>query len=104
MGGTVLDRCKTCGTTARYIMDNGDVFCTAHVPDQLAEQLFTTTHVQPTGCKTFSATRIEDRNKLGERVTEWLRFVRVEVVRADVVQSSDNAYHCLTIVIWYVVG
>lgn len=49
----------------------------------------------------FSATKIADRNGLGEEITEWLRDnPDLEVVDKIVTQSSDNSYHCLTITLF----
>jgi hypothetical protein len=42
-----------------------------------------------------------ERRVLGEVVTEWIRRNRVEVVEAQVVQSSDRAFHCIEIVIFF---
>lgn len=53
------------------------------------------------GVKIFLATMHRDREVLGERVTEWLRSTSVEVVDYAVRQTSDVAYHCLSIVIFY---
>ena len=54
------------------------------------------------GAIVFSATRAEERNKLGDRATAWLRSnPRLEPVDTIVLLTSDNAYHCMTIVIFY---
>lgn len=54
------------------------------------------------GCKVFTATRAREREELGEAVTRWLAaHPDVEAVRTDVMQSSDAAYHCLSIVCWF---
>jgi len=54
-----------------------------------------------TTVKTFSATRHEMREKLGETVTEWLaQHPQLEVLSAEVLQTSDCAYHCHTLVIF----
>lgn len=50
--------------------------------------------------KTFSATQSKARDALGDDVTDWLREnsnVAVEEIRT--IQSSDQAFHCLTIVV-----
>lgn len=48
--------------------------------------------------KVFSATRGDDRNKIGERVTAWLRDNTDNVVvERLVLQSSDRTFHCFTI-------
>jgi hypothetical protein len=52
--------------------------------------------------KVFSATTATDRESLGERVSRWLRDnAGVEVVDRVVTQSSDDAYHCITITLFY---
>jgi hypothetical protein len=57
--------------------------------------------MQFTGVKVFSATKAKDREELGEAVTRWLRSNAVEVVDRVVTQSSDDEFHCLTIVLFY---
>jgi len=55
-----------------------------------------------TGVKVFSATKAKDRDDLGEQVTRWLRANSdLEIVDRTVVQSSDNEFHCLTVVLFY---
>lgn len=54
-----------------------------------------------TGCKVFATTMERDRRVIGERVTEWIRGSGATLVDTYVVQSSDEAFHCLTIVIFY---
>jgi hypothetical protein len=55
-----------------------------------------------TGVKTFTATRHVDREQLGDRVTDWLReHPTVHVCQAVVTQSSDAAYHCISITVLY---
>jgi len=54
------------------------------------------------GVKIFSATMAQERDRLGERITEWLReHPNVEVVDTVVTQSSDEAFHCLVITVFY---
>ena len=57
--------------------------------------------MQFTGVKVFSATKAKEREELGETVTRWLRSNDVEVVDRVVTQSSDNEFHCLTIVLFF---
>ncbi len=58
--------------------------------------------MQFTGVKVFSATKARDREELGETVTRWLRSnASVEVVDRVVSQSSDDEFHCLSIVLFY---
>ena len=55
-----------------------------------------------TGVKVFSATKAKERDDLGEQVTRWLRAnADVEIVDRTVTQSSDNEFHCLTVVLFY---
>jgi hypothetical protein len=51
--------------------------------------------------KVFSGTTSHSRADLGERVTAWMRENKVQVVEARVLQSSDMAFHCITIVVFY---
>ena len=54
------------------------------------------------GVKVFSASTIADRDHLGERVTKWLReHDRFEIVDEVTSQSSDDAYHCITVTLFY---
>lgn len=58
--------------------------------------------MQFTGVKVFSATKAKEREELGEAVTRWLRSnADLEVVDRVVTQSSDDEFHCLTIVLFY---
>jgi hypothetical protein len=55
-----------------------------------------------TGVKVFSATKAKDRDELGETVTRWMRSnADLEVVDRVVTQSSDDEFHCLTIILFY---
>lgn len=54
------------------------------------------------GVKIFSATMFADRGQLGERVTEWIASgPRRKLTDIIVTQSSDAAFHCVTISIFY---
>ena len=64
---------------------------------------------QFSGVKIFSATMQRDRDALGDVVTRWLDERRAyarkhntsfEVVDHVVSQSSDQAFHCLSIVLF----
>jgi len=51
--------------------------------------------------KVFSATKSRDREKLGDRVSDWLAAnPTVEVLRTSVSQSSDAGFHCLSFVLF----
>ena len=55
-----------------------------------------------TGVKVFSATKAKEREELGDSVTRWLRSnADLEVLDRVVTQSSDDEFHCLTIVLFY---
>jgi hypothetical protein len=55
-----------------------------------------------TGVKVFSATKAKEREELGETVTRWLRAnPDLELVDRVVTQSSDDEFHCLSIVFFY---
>ncbi len=52
--------------------------------------------------KVFSATKAAEREALGDRVTRWLgEHPEVTVVDTLVQQSSDNQFHCLSIIVFY---
>lgn len=54
------------------------------------------------GVKIFSATMAQERDRLGERITEWVRErPKIEIVDTVVTQSSDEAFHCLVITLFY---
>ena len=54
------------------------------------------------GVKTFSATMAKARDALGEQVTAWLLSApERQVVDTVVTQSSDEAFHCIAITIFY---
>jgi len=54
------------------------------------------------GVKVFSATMFADRERLGETVTVWLeRHPEVKVTQMVVTQSSDAAFHCIAITVFY---
>ncbi|TMQ09009.1 MAG: hypothetical protein E6J90_38870 [Deltaproteobacteria bacterium] len=54
------------------------------------------------GVKVFVATKFADRERLGETVTQWLaEHPAFDVVDMVVTQSSDEAYHCVTISVFY---
>jgi hypothetical protein len=60
------------------------------------------TMVQFNGVKVFSATMAQERENLGEKVTVWVReHPQCKVVDTVVTQSSDEAFHCLAITVFY---
>jgi hypothetical protein len=55
-----------------------------------------------TGVKVFSATKAKEREELGENVTRWLRSNSdLEIVDRVVAQSSDNEFHCYSLILFY---
>ena len=55
------------------------------------------------GVKIFSATMAQEREQLGEKVSQWLAdHPKLRVVDTVVTQSSDEAFHCLAITLFYV--
>jgi hypothetical protein len=55
-----------------------------------------------TGVKVFSATKAKEREELGENVTRWLKSNSdLEIVDKVVRQSSDNEFHCYSLVIFF---
>lgn len=54
------------------------------------------------GVKVFSATMAQERENLGEKVTNWIReHSQCQIVDTIVTQSSDEAFHCLAITVFY---
>ena len=58
------------------------------------------------GVKLFCATMYQQRQTLGEQVTAWLEEARVtrpgfQIVDILVRQSSDRAFHCTTIIVFF---
>jgi len=54
------------------------------------------------GVKVFSATMYADRERLGESITAWLAArPDVKVTQMVVTQSSDAAFHCIAITVFY---
>lgn len=54
------------------------------------------------GVKVFSATMVAERERLGEKITEWLRtHPHIDVRDMVVTQSSDEAFHCLAITVFF---
>ena len=52
--------------------------------------------------KVFSATMAQERDNLGEKITAWLRdHPGAKVVDKIVTQSSDEAFHCVAITLFY---
>ena len=58
------------------------------------------------GVKLFCATMYHQRQTLGEQVTAWLEEARAtrpgfQIVDILVRQSSDRAFHCTTIIVFF---
>lgn len=52
--------------------------------------------------KVFSATIALERDRLGERIAEWLAASPgIHIVDKAVRQSSDSGFHCLSITLFY---
>jgi hypothetical protein len=50
----------------------------------------------------FSATKAKDRDLLGDKITDWLRAnPDLEIIEKTVTLSSDSAFHCLSIVLFW---
>ena len=55
-----------------------------------------------TGCKVFTATKVYDRDRLGDQITRWLSAnPDIEVLHTTVTQSSDAAFHCYSICLFH---
>lgn len=54
------------------------------------------------GVKVFSATMAQERDQLGEKVSAWIvDHPQCRIVDRVVTQSSDEAFHCLAITLFY---
>jgi hypothetical protein len=54
------------------------------------------------GVKIFSATMAQERDQLGEKVSAWMAdHPSCKVIDTIVTQSSDEAFHCLAITLFY---
>ena len=54
------------------------------------------------GAKVFSATMAQDREFLGDKVTAWIQNnPRRQIVDTIVTLSSDRAFHCLAITVFF---
>jgi len=59
-------------------------------------------NLQFTGVKVSSATMAQERDQLREKITQWLAGnPGVQIVDKIVTQSSDEAFHCLAITLFY---
>lgn len=55
-----------------------------------------------TGVKVFSATKAKEREEIGESVSRWIKSNQdLEIVDKVVSQSSDNEFHCYSLVLFY---
>jgi hypothetical protein len=54
------------------------------------------------GVKVFSATMFQQREQLGEKVTEWIAAnSNISITEVVVTQSSDASFHCIAISVFY---
>lgn len=54
------------------------------------------------GVRVFSATKFKEREFLGETITDWLALNPHAVILDRIVtQSSDKAFHCVAITLFY---
>ncbi len=65
-------------------------------------QLILRRDVKFNGVKVFSATMVADRDQLGEKVTAWMHNnTHLKVTDIVITQSSDEAFHCIAITVFY---
>jgi hypothetical protein len=65
-------------------------------------QLVLRKDVKFNGVKVFSATMVADRDQLGEKVTAWISaHAECKVTDIVITQSSDEAFHCIAITVFY---
>lgn len=55
-----------------------------------------------TGVKVFSATKAREREELSENVNRWIKSnTDLEIVDRVVRQSSDNEFHCYSLILFF---
>jgi hypothetical protein len=55
--------------------------------------------------KVFSVTKARERDDLGARVTAWIQAnPGVQIVRTIVAQTSDDRFHCLSMILLCIVA
>ena len=55
--------------------------------------------------RVFTATKMREREALGDQITAWLAAnPGAKILRAEVVQSSDAEFHCFSMVLFCSVG
>jgi hypothetical protein len=65
-------------------------------------QLVLRRDVKFNGVKVFSATMVADREQLGEKVTAWMHNnSHAKVTDIVITQSSDEAFHCIAITVFF---
>ncbi len=58
--------------------------------------------VEYKGVKVFSATKAKEREELGMHITRWIQEnPKIKIKDTIVKQSSDNEFHCLSIIVFY---
>ncbi len=58
--------------------------------------------VEYQGARVFSATQAKERELLGHRLTQWMEdHPSYRIKDTKVRQSSDNEFHCLSILVFY---
>jgi hypothetical protein len=58
--------------------------------------------VEYSAAKVFTATKAKEREHLGEDITRWCKENPGVIIKDTVVrQSSDNEFHCLSIIVFY---
>lgn len=71
-------------------------------PSGVAEPVLRSDVVPFNGVKIFSATMFADRGQLGDKVTAWIASNTNRTLTDIIVtQSSDAAFHCITISVFY---
>ena len=74
----------------------------AMLQSQSAGSLLLRPGVRFNAVKVFSATMFADRDRLGEKVTEWVAaHSHFQITEMVVTQSSDASFHCIAITVFY---
>lgn len=106
-GATRILSCVCGWRTPPGTTDSDDAFSTHVAISTIAQQKGKESPVSRfNGVKVFSATMVQQRQELGEQVTAWIESAQRErpgfkLVDIVVSQSSDEAFHCIAITVFY---
>jgi hypothetical protein len=110
MSGDSLEGVAACAATFRLMLTRLHATPASRSFEWYIRSMATSVRVVPkprslpafNGVKIFSATMFAQREQLGETVTRWLaEHPEIELIDLVVTQSSDDAFHCIAISVFY---